>query len=282
MALTDRQKQIKALQQQGKKAPEIAAELGISTNAVYQQLRRMKTSGRGSAKTAAKPAAPKAVAAAKPAAAAAPKPAAVTKERPPLTPEKALKFERDSIAADLKVTSAELESARKAAERAEAAHAAALDGKRERVLQIDSALEALTGTRPDPLKGFETPEQIQAAEQAARVAAEEAAKAEADAVADGAKAEADAAHEAAEASQDAPEAVQGTQATATPAETPNGASKGATKTAAKTAAKAAPKGKAKPAPATKAAPVQPTTQAEREAAPEFGDEAKSGAVPVPA
>lgn len=270
MALTDRQKQIKGLQQEGKKAPEIAEALGISTNAVYQQLRRMKP-GKGGAKAAAKPAA-KAAAPKAAAAVAAPK-AAPVKERPPLTPEKALKFERDAIAADLKVTSVELESARKAVEKAEAAHAAALDGKRERVLQIDGALEALTGTRPDPLKGFETPEQLQAAEEAARVEAEEAAKAAAE---DGAKAEADAAHAAAEASQEAPEAVQEpvptVQATATPEKPANGASKAATKTA----AKAKPKPAAKPAAAKPAA--EPKTQAEREAAPEFTEPA----VPVTA
>ena len=40
--LTERQQQIKALYDADKTPPQIAAELGITTNAVYQQLRRMK------------------------------------------------------------------------------------------------------------------------------------------------------------------------------------------------------------------------------------------------
>src|SRR6201988_4992060 len=40
--LPERQQQIKALYDADKTPPQIAAELGITTNAVYQQLRRMK------------------------------------------------------------------------------------------------------------------------------------------------------------------------------------------------------------------------------------------------
>lgn len=69
MALTERQQQIKDRLEQGKKPDEIAKELGITTNAIYQQIRRMraggaknvgrKSGGSGRKRTAPKPAAPK-------------------------------------------------------------------------------------------------------------------------------------------------------------------------------------------------------------------------------
>lgn len=43
--MTDRQREIKARLDQGKGARQIADELGISRNAVYQQMQRMKRNG---------------------------------------------------------------------------------------------------------------------------------------------------------------------------------------------------------------------------------------------
>lgn len=48
--LTPRQKQIKALKDEGKTAKQIAKKLKITENAVYQQLRRIKAGGGGAAK----------------------------------------------------------------------------------------------------------------------------------------------------------------------------------------------------------------------------------------
>jgi IS30 family transposase len=53
MALTERQQEIKTLQDQGKTPREIAEALGITVNGIYQQLRRMK--GGGNAKKSGKP-----------------------------------------------------------------------------------------------------------------------------------------------------------------------------------------------------------------------------------
>lgn len=49
--LTPRQKEIKALKDQGKTAKQIAKKLKITENAVYQQLRRIKSGGGGAKKS---------------------------------------------------------------------------------------------------------------------------------------------------------------------------------------------------------------------------------------
>lgn len=244
MALTERQKQIKTLQREGKKADEIAAELGITANAVYQQLRRMKTGG-GASKPAAKTAAK-----AKPAAAA-PKAAPRARAATPLTPEKALKVERDGIAAELKVTAAELESARKTLEKAEAAHAAALDGKRERVNQIDTAITALTGERPEALAGFE----VHATTAAGPVSPAAEPTPEPEATSEPTPAAATA---------DEPQASTQPVGEAKPAPKAAANGRSTSKTAAKSAAKAKPAAKAAPAKPAATTPT-PTSQAEREA-----------------
>ncbi len=45
MQMTDRQREIKELLDKGRTAPEIAKELEISRNAVYQQIQRMRRNG---------------------------------------------------------------------------------------------------------------------------------------------------------------------------------------------------------------------------------------------
>lgn len=96
--LTERQQQIKTLLEQGKKAEAIGQELGISANAVYQQVRRMRKAGakpktgRQSARKPARAAAP-----------AAPNPGAASSNgTATVTPLQAVRSRRDLIQAECK------------------------------------------------------------------------------------------------------------------------------------------------------------------------------------
>lgn len=96
--LTERQQQIKTLLEQGKKAEAIGQELGISANAVYQQVRRMRKAGakpktgRQSARKPARAAAP-----------AAPNPGAASSNgTATATPLQAVRARRDLIQAECK------------------------------------------------------------------------------------------------------------------------------------------------------------------------------------
>jgi hypothetical protein len=104
MALTERQQEIVDLQKQGKKPSEIAEKLGISTNAVYQQIRRMR-GGKGGAKSG-RQSARKAPATPTTAPTPAPAPAAAP-DLSDLDPAKVLKARRQAIEAEIKANEAE-------------------------------------------------------------------------------------------------------------------------------------------------------------------------------
>lgn len=97
--LTERQQQIKTLLEQGKKAEAIGQELGISANAVYQQVRRMRKAGakpKTGRQSARKPAAARA-------AAPAPNPGAASSNgTATVTPLQAVRSRRDLIQAECK------------------------------------------------------------------------------------------------------------------------------------------------------------------------------------
>jgi hypothetical protein len=102
--LTERQQQVADLVKQGKKAKEIGNVLGISENAVYQQLRKIRAAGgtRSTGQTRSSNARSTA-SRSRSRAAAAPKPAADPIE-PVVMPEDALSVRRRNIEAELKAT----------------------------------------------------------------------------------------------------------------------------------------------------------------------------------
>lgn len=187
MALTPRQKEIQDLVKQGKTAPQIAEALGISDNAVYQQLRKMKggagakakansakkASGSGSkakASNARRKSAAKARAAAaapKPAPAPAPAPAEVPKLPTLLQHARAeVKTAEDAIKAQAKV----IEDAEKAIEGAKA-KIADLTVERDRKKDL---VAVLTGEKravniPTP-KAAKTPDTAKGSSETAKAA----------------------------------------------------------------------------------------------------------------
>lgn len=140
MALTERQQEIVDLQKQGKSAPDIAKALGISTNAVYQQLRKAKQSG-GSMTTGRKSAAKKP--AAKPAAqpAAAPEP----KVQRIATPLQAIRAQRDEVNAGLKDAERTYAEAEKALEAAKTTLVRLQEKVAPTLAQLDAAEAAIKG-----------------------------------------------------------------------------------------------------------------------------------------
>lgn len=160
MALTDRQKEIKGLQREGLKPAEIGERLGISANAVYQQLARMRKGGGAGKSTGTKGSAPKrtatkagrtpAKAAPKPSAPrrAAPRPAPVVEPPKPLTPLQAIRERRSTIEADLKRTADDLAAAEKALVTAREAHEKAAAKHTEELRNLDLAERAVKGEIP--------------------------------------------------------------------------------------------------------------------------------------
>lgn len=154
--LTPRQKEIKGLQKQGKNAREIAAELGITENAVYQQLRRArqvtgeakpaaakpkaKAAAKSGRKSAAKPAA-------KPAAAAAPVAAAPVKSEPrAMTPLQAIRARRDEVTKGLREAEATETAAERALKQAREAREKIAAKVAPELTQLDNAEKALKAT----------------------------------------------------------------------------------------------------------------------------------------
>lgn len=129
MALTERQQQIKDLMEQGKKPDEIAKTLGITTNAIYQQLRRMrggaKKSGR---KSARKPATPRP--------APAPQVAAAV---PHVTPLQAVRARRDEIKHEVRDCDQAVAAAERALAAAEAQAAKVAARHKEELKALDKA-----------------------------------------------------------------------------------------------------------------------------------------------
>lgn len=152
--LTERQQEIKSLIEQGKDANQIGAELGISPNAVYQHLRRMRQAGSVKPKAAAaaakstpksgrksggtSPAAP----AAKPAPA--PAPEIVVRESTPL---QAIRARRDEIKASVKDAADALVVANAALREAQAAYDKASGKHADELKMLDGAESALTGKK---------------------------------------------------------------------------------------------------------------------------------------
>lgn len=147
MALTARQKEIKGLQAEGLKPPEIAERLGVSPNAIYQQLARMRKSGKsgGSSKTNARKGGSKATQ--KPAAARPARPAAPAQAKParPLTPLQAIRERRSEIEAEVKAATADLEAAEKALEKAREAHTTVTTRFDEELAHLNGAEAVLKG-----------------------------------------------------------------------------------------------------------------------------------------
>jgi hypothetical protein len=194
--LTPRQKEIKGLQKQGKNAREIAAELGITENAVYQQLRRARQVT-GEAKPAAAKPKPKAAAksgrksaakpAAKPAAAAAPVAAAPVKSEPRvMTPLQAIRARRDEASKGLRDAEAAVTEAKRALAKAEETRDKIQAKVTPELTQLDNAEAALkateTATASEPeapaaeATATEAPVEPVAAKPAAKPASKPAAK----------------------------------------------------------------------------------------------------------
>lgn len=156
--LTPRQQQIKKLLDQGKKAKQIANQLGISENAVHQHKRRMKDAGgskpatatrsraqssgtkRTQSRTAATPRRP------------APAPAKPAEARP-VTPLQAVRHRRQEITHALKDVREEHEAAIKAVEHAREQREKAEARYADELNQLDAAERALTGELPAPTPG---------------------------------------------------------------------------------------------------------------------------------
>jgi hypothetical protein len=167
MALTERQQQIVGLQKQGKKAKEIGAALGITENAVYQQIRRIRErSEGGTPRTTRRQSAPKATA-----------PAAITS--PPangngtatpaapapkaFTPLQAIRARRDEITASVRELEAEVTQATKVLEKATVARDKAVEGNRVELAGLDAAEAALKGELSLPDAAISVAEAVVAA-----------------------------------------------------------------------------------------------------------------------
>jgi IS30 family transposase len=133
MALTERQQQIKDLMEQGQKPDEIAKKLGITTNAIYQQLRRMrggaKKTGR---KSARKPQAPARGGSRLPAAPPAPAPAHIT-------PLQAVRARRDEIKHEVRDCDQAVAAARRALDAAIAQSEKVAARHKEELKALDKA-----------------------------------------------------------------------------------------------------------------------------------------------
>jgi hypothetical protein len=154
MALTDRQKQIADMQKQGKKAPEIAAALSITTNAVYQQLRRMRN-GKSAPKTNTGKKAPAPKAATPSTGSSTPSVTVTQKPTRPLTPLQSIRGRRDEINGDIKAAAAERDSIARQLTKAQEAVDKVTQRYADELASLDGAEAALTGK---PVAGATTVE----------------------------------------------------------------------------------------------------------------------------
>lgn len=154
MALTERQKEIKGLLKQGKSADEIGTKLGISTNAVYQQIRRMRKSGEnvGTRKaTGTRKASTRGRKVGRQSSRKAPvlEPTAPPVDVPPpiaarpATPLQSVRNRRAEIHADIKLAESEVTAAAKALDTARAAHGKLNDRHAVELKALDAAEKAL-------------------------------------------------------------------------------------------------------------------------------------------
>jgi DNA-binding CsgD family transcriptional regulator len=186
MALTERQQQIVDLQKQGKKAKEIGEALGISENAVYQQLRRIRkgsdangsaSSQRASESTARRQSGGRRGSAAPTLQAATTTggttSAGLTPTAPapkPMTPLQSVRARRDEVSADLKAAEADVQQAERALEAARKQRDKIAERLRPELAALDAAEAALQGKLSLP----------EAADEAVMAAGAEAAKIQAE------------------------------------------------------------------------------------------------------
>lgn len=145
MALTERQQEIKALQDQGKTPREIAEALGITVNGIYQQLRRMKAGG-AKPSTAKKPAAKPAIKASP--AKAPPVPPAHSLPPREMTPLQAIRARKSAIEAQLKQVAADVQTAAHALEKAGERQTTMAAKHSEELRQLEVAEGVITGQVP--------------------------------------------------------------------------------------------------------------------------------------
>jgi DNA-binding CsgD family transcriptional regulator len=145
--LTERQQEIKDRIEQGKTADEIGQELGITANAVYQQIRRMRQ-GKGTTRKAAAPKNTGRKSAGTPPAkaAAAPAPVVETVVRTQ-TPLQAVRARRDEIKASVKDAADALTVANTAVREAQLAYDKAWSKNEPELKVLDAAESALTGKK---------------------------------------------------------------------------------------------------------------------------------------
>lgn len=151
MALTERQQEIKGLiENEGLKPDQIAKKLGITTNAVYQQLRRMR--GGKAAKKSGRKSGGQRPAAASPIK---PTPAPQVAAPPPTpTPLQSVRARRDEIKATLKVAQSSVTDLERELEAAKATVAKIESRHKEEMKALDRAEAAL---RPAPRTPKEAP-----------------------------------------------------------------------------------------------------------------------------
>lgn len=146
MALTERQQQVKDLLEKGNTAPQIAQKLGISTNAVYQQIRRMR--GGKKAKKAGRKSGAKARTASTPSPVSTPGAGFSASVIKPITPQRAVANRRDEIQAEVKESAKTLAEAEKVAARAKEDHVKLSAKHKDELKRLDAADRALRGGRP--------------------------------------------------------------------------------------------------------------------------------------
>lgn len=150
--LTERQQQIVGLQKEGKTAPQIAEALSITTNAVYQQIRRMR--GGAAKPKAAKKSGPKSAGTKTTASSGTTGTANVTATPTPaprpLTPLQSLRSRRDEISADIKEAQSERDAALRTYAKAQESLEKLSGRYAEELARLDAAEHALKGTSPEP------------------------------------------------------------------------------------------------------------------------------------
>ena len=161
MALTDRQKEIKSLLDQGKTPKEIGNKLGISENAVYQQRRRIKAAQANGRKATSSTTKRTSTARKTTTTRRAPR-----QQRPALAvvngngdaaaratdPLEAVRNRKQDIAASLTDAKAALDEAAKAHEAAQKAYAEAEGKVRPELEKLDAVEALLTGKLKPPTK----------------------------------------------------------------------------------------------------------------------------------
>ena len=140
-ALTDRQQQIKALLDQSKTPHEIGEALGITENAVYQHIRRMRSAGH---KLTAKPSAAKPKRADKPSDATQLNRLFNVAAADPVSPLAAVRARKDVIVAELKIAEHAVADARTALEKAQQANDRVSERHAAELKTLQAAEAALT------------------------------------------------------------------------------------------------------------------------------------------